>query len=73
MSFKPNLSVKEGLDHLAKRLDPIIALKFTGDLGGHPWTVVLEILDEKGGYSSGYKYLTDDVQARLRMLTDFRG
>ncbi len=25
MPFKPNLSVKEGLDHLAKRLDPIIA------------------------------------------------
>ena len=25
MTFKPNLSVKEGLDHLAKRLDPIIA------------------------------------------------
>jgi hypothetical protein len=73
MSFKPNLSVKEGLDHLAKRLDPIIALKFTGDLGDHPWTVVLEILDEKRGYSSGYKYWTHDLQAQLRMLTERLG
>jgi hypothetical protein len=73
MSFKPNLSVKEALDHLAKRLDPIIAAKFTGDLGEHPWTVVLEILDEKRGYSSGYKYWTYDLQAQLRMLTERLG
>lgn len=73
MSFKPNLSVKEGLDHLAKRLDPIIASRFKGDLGEHPWTVVLEILDEKRGYSGGYKYWTHDLQAQLRMLTERLG
>lgn len=73
MRFKPNLSVKEALDHLAKRLDPIIAARFAGDLGEHPWTVVLEILDEKRGYSSGYKYWTYDLQAQLRMLTERLG
>lgn len=47
MKFKPNLSVKEALDHLAKRLDPIIKARLASDLGEHPWTVVLEILDQK--------------------------
>lgn len=73
MRFKPNLSVKEGLDHLAKRLDPIICDRLASDLGDHPWTVVLEILDEKRGYTSGYKYWTHDLQAQLRMLTERLG
>ena len=73
MSFKPNLSVKEGLDHLAKRLDPIIASELSSQLGGHPWTVVLEILDQKKGFASGYKYWTYDLQAQLRMLTERLG
>ena len=73
MTFKPNLSVKEGLDHLAKRLDPIIADRLAADLGGHPWTVVLEILDQKKGFTSGYKYWTYDLQAQLRMLTERLG
>ena len=73
MTFKPNLSVKEGLDHLAKRLDPIIAVKLAPNLGGHPWTVVLEILDQKKGFTSGYKYWTYDLQAQLRMLTERLG
>ncbi|UTT49884.1 DUF3320 domain-containing protein [Rhodococcus gordoniae] len=73
MTFKPNLSVKEGLDHLAKRLDPIIAARLTSDLGEHPWTVVLEILDEKKGYSTGRKYWVHDLQAQLRMLTERLG
>ncbi|WP_458683184.1 DUF3320 domain-containing protein [Prescottella equi] len=73
MTFKPNLSVKEGLDHLAKRLDPIIASRFAGDLGGHSWTVVLEILDEKKGYSTGRRYSVHDLQAQLRMLTERLG
>ena len=55
MTFKPNLSVKECLDYLAKRLDPIIASRLARDLGGHPWTIVLEILDQKKGFASGYK------------------
>lgn len=73
MTFKPNLSVKEGLDHLAKRLDPIIGERFSADLGDHPWTVVLEILDQKKGYSGSHKYGTHDLQAQLRMLTERLG
>lgn len=34
MTFEPNLPVKEGLDHLAKCLDPLIALKPATDLAG---------------------------------------
>lgn len=73
MTFKPNLSIKEGLDHLAKRLDPIIGDRLASNLGGHPWTVVLEILDQKKGFTSGYKYWTYDLQAQLRMLTERLG
>ena len=73
MTFKPNLSVKECLDHLAKRLDPIIAARFASDLGDHPWTVVLEILDQKKGFTRSYKYWTYDLQAQLRMLTERLG
>lgn len=73
MTFKPNLSVKEGLDFLAKRLDPIIAARLADDLGAHPWTVVLEILDQRKGYSNGRKYWTNDLQAQLRMLTERLG
>lgn len=73
MVFKPNLSVKEGLDHLAKRLDPIIGQRFSSDLGDHPWTVVLDILDQKRGFANGYKYWTYDLQAQLRMLTERLG
>lgn len=73
MNFKPNLSVKEGLDHLSRRLDQIIAAKLAPHLGGHPWTVVLEILDQKKGFTSGYKYWTYDLQAQLRMLTERLG
>lgn len=73
MTLKPNLSVKEALDFLAKRMDPIIAARLAGDLGGHPWTVVLEILDEKKGFAKGYKYWTYDLQAQLRMITERLG
>lgn len=73
MPFKPNLSVKEGLDHLAKRLDPIIAAKLEPDLSGHPWTVVLNILDQKKGFSGTYQHWTYDLQAQLRMLTEKLG
>lgn len=73
MTFKPNLSVKEGLDHLAKRLNPIIAARLASDLGDHPWTVVLEILDQKKGFAKGYKHRTYDLQAQLRMITERLG
>lgn len=73
MTLKPNLSVKEGLDHLAKRLDPIITRRFADELGGHPWTVVLEILDEKKGMAGRRSYETYDLQAQLRMITERLG
>ena len=73
MPFKPNLSVKEGLDHLAKRLDPIIASRLASQLGGHPWTVVLEILDQKKGFAGKHQYWTYDLQAQLRMITERLG
>lgn len=73
MNFNPNLSVKEGLDHLAKRLDPFIASKLAPHLGGHPWTVILEILDQKKGFAAGYQYWTYDLQAQLRMVTERLG
>lgn len=73
MTFKPNLSVKEGLDHLAKRLDPIIATRLAPRLGGHPWTLVLDILAEKRGLTSLPTYSCQDLQAQLRMLTERLG
>ncbi|WP_169618752.1 DUF3320 domain-containing protein [Mycolicibacterium peregrinum] len=73
MSFKPNLSVKEALDHLADRLGPIIGSRLGDDLGGRPWTVVLEIVDEKKGFARANKYLTSDLQAQLRMITERLG
>lgn len=48
MTFNPKLSVSDGLDHLADRLDPIIKAKFTTDLAGHPWTVILNHLGVAG-------------------------
>jgi hypothetical protein len=73
MPFKSNLSVKEGLDHLAKRLDPMIASRLADQLGGHPWAVALEILDQKKGFASGYKHWTYDLQAQPRILTERLG
>lgn len=68
MTFDAKLSVTEGLDHLAGRLDPIIAAKFLPDLGGHPWTVVLSQIDQLAGRPPKF-YSTSDLQAQLKMLT----
>jgi len=68
MTFDPKLSVTEGLDHLAGRLDPIITDKFPTDLGGHPWTVVLNQLDQIAGKPPRV-YSATDLQAQLKMLT----
>jgi len=68
MTFDAKLSATEGLDHLAARLDPIIAVKFPADLGGHPWTVVLSQLDQIAGRPPR-AYSTADLQAQLKMLT----
>lgn len=68
MTFSPAISVTEGLDHLAERLDPIIEDRFPSDLGGHPWTVVLNQLDQIAG-KPPRTYSTSDLQAQLKMLT----
>lgn len=68
MSFDPKLSVSAGLDHLAERLDPIITAKFPTDLGGHPWTVVLNQLDQIAG-KPPRNYSTTDLQSQLKVLT----
>lgn len=51
----------------------MIATKLAPDLGGHPWTVVLDILDQKKGYSGNYQHWTCDLQSQLRMLTERLG
>lgn len=71
--FKTNLSVKESLDHLASRLDPIITARLAPHLHGLPWTHILEILDEKRGTSRSFRYRSDDLQAQLRILTERLG
>ena len=53
MTFNPKLSPSDGLDHLADRLDPIIAAKFITDLASHPWTVILNHLDQVAGSRRG--------------------
>ena len=73
VGFVPNLSVKQGLDHLAARLDPIIAATLAAEVGDHPWTVVLEILDRHKGFTTRRTYATGDLQAQLRVLTERLG
>lgn len=68
MTFDAKLSVTMGLDHVAGRLDPVIAAKFEPDLGGHPWTVVLNEIDQLAGKPPKF-YSTSDLQAQLKMLT----
>ncbi|MDR0481873.1 MAG: hypothetical protein LBH13_01735 [Cellulomonadaceae bacterium] len=57
---------------LATRLDPIIAARLDGDLGGLPWTAVLTQLDVVKGKKPG-TYSVSDPQAQLRILTERLG
>ncbi|UGQ39586.1 DUF3320 domain-containing protein [Rhodococcus aetherivorans] len=68
MLFDPKLSVSAGLDHLADRLNPIIAAKFATDLPDHPWTVVLTQLDQLAGKPPKL-YSATDLQCQLKMFT----
>ncbi len=68
MRFNPKLSVSAGLDHLADRLDPIIAARFAADLPDHPWTVVLTQLDQLAGRPPKL-YSATDLQTQLKMFT----
>jgi hypothetical protein len=68
MTFDAKLSVTEGLDHLAGRLDPIIAANFSTDLGGHPWTVVPNQLDPFAG-KPPWRDLTRTTTATFKSST----
>lgn len=68
MSFNARLSVSAGLDYLADRLGPIITSRLTSELGGLPWTSVLEQLDEIAGRPPRH-YSPHDLQSQLKMLT----
>lgn len=68
MMFDAKLSVTEGLDHLATRLDPIIAEKLAAQLEGLVWTAILQQLDQLAGRPPA-TYVTTDLQAQLKMLT----
>ena len=72
MTFVPRQSVREGLDYLEVRLDPIIANRLAPILGGLPWTAVLTELDVAKGKTPG-RYSAADVQCQLRMLTERLG
>lgn len=68
----PRESVRSGLDHLAVRLDPIIAQRLAADLNGLPWPVVLTELDRARG-KQPREYNAKDVQCQLRMLSERLG
>ncbi len=68
VTFNPKLSVSAGLDHLAERLGPIIAARLAGDLGGLPWTTVLDQLDSIAGRPAKH-YSPNDLQPQLKMFT----
>lgn len=72
MPFISRESVRAGLDHLAVRLDPIIAARLATDLNGLPWTVVLTELDRARG-KAPREYNASDVQCQLRMLSERLG
>ncbi|WIY82950.1 Swt1 family HEPN domain-containing protein [Propionimicrobium sp. PCR01-08-3] len=68
----PNHSVQTAFTLLSGRLDPIIAKRLREELGGLPWTAVLEQLDHVRGYNPK-TYSSSDLQAQLRMLTEKLG
>lgn len=65
-------SVMNTLDVLASRLDPIIQARLACELGGLPWTAVLEELDRHKGHNKPPQKRTD-LQPQLRMLTERLG
>ena len=72
MTFDSRHAIDDGLQHLAARLDPIIAATLAPDLHGLPWTAVLTELDEMRG-KPPRTYATTDLQAQLRVITERLG
>jgi hypothetical protein len=72
VTFDARHSVGDGLNHLAGRIDPIIASTLAPHLHGLPWTAVLSELDRAHGKPPKV-YAATDLQAQLKMLTERLG
>lgn len=72
MTFDARHSIDGGLQHLAARLNPIIAAMLATDLDGLPWTTVLTELDKMRG-KHPKTYAAADLQAQLRIITERLG
>lgn len=70
--FSPYYSIDQGLRHLAKRLNPIIAKTLAPHLGGLEWTVILSELDRAKGRQVR-NYSPGDLQSQLRIFTEHLG
>jgi hypothetical protein len=68
----PRESATRGLEHLATRLEPIIASTLAPYLQGLYWTVLLQEIDHLKG-KTPHTYSPTDVQAQLRVLTERLG
>lgn len=74
-SASPTATVSELLSALSRRLEPLIAARLSGELGGAdslPWTTILAELDRTKGRSR-HSYSRTDLQCQLRMLTERLG
>lgn len=72
MTSDPRGAVLEATDHLASRLDPIIARVLAPHLGDLEWTAILSELDRMKGRRS-LIYGRNDLQSQLRVLTERLG
>ena len=69
MSPEPRVSVQAGLDHLADRLDPIIAARLASVLNGLPWRGP-EHRDRKLGQDNGANARVGGLGTRRPHLGD---
>lgn len=72
MTTTPRQTVLAATDHLASRLDGVIARVLEPDLNGLDWTTVLLELDKLKGRRPSL-ISRNDLQAQLRMLTERLG
>lgn len=70
MQFDARQSIDKGLQHLAERLNPLIAKKL--DLGDLPWTTVLSELDKVRGRATK-TYAETDLLSQLKVITERLG
>src|SRR5699024_7430819 len=72
MTAEPRQIVLSATDHLASRLDGIIARVIAPHVNGLAWTAVLVELDKLKGKRPS-SIAANDLQAQLRMLTERLG